>query len=224
MMYLLHICNCRILETTSVEGVKHIASAFNELLDKMEAIINNEITHSSEDNMENERMILWCQHTLDTLQQRTAAIQQEINRAHNISNSTNSDEAHIKNKNEDEHKNGLMGLMTIFGRFSYVCLSGLFVPSLAFVCDFFREVPDVLTTALVFPYLLISFEIIGFSYFILGQTEQSSSYFLMTSLLNLCETVITNSTVLKYCGMLIIAVSIGGIMNQNAMMKQIMYD
>ncbi len=78
---------------------------------------------------------------------------------------------------------GLMGLMAVFGRLSFLCLTGMFVPTLAFVIDFAGEIPDVLTTALLFPYLLIALEIMGVFYFFFGQDEHTTSYILITGLL-----------------------------------------
>lgn len=223
-------CDCRIVDPASFDDVNRIAADFDRLLDKLEVIVHDDDTIFSKTNTESKNIMNLCHRLLERVHNRTNELQQHLGQAHNTLNLSNSA---AKHNNNEIHENvadvvlqflGLMGLMALFGRFSYICLCGLFVPSLAFVCDFFREVPEVLTSALVFPYLIIAFEIVGFSVFFFGQTEQSSSYFIMTSLLTLCETIITNSSVLRYCGMLILVISIFGILNQSAMTKRIFYE
>ena len=61
-------------------------------------------------------------------------------------------------------------------------------------------------------------------YFFFEQNENSTAYFMITSLLNLFETAITSEVILKYCGILILLVSICAIVYQHAISKQLMYD
>lgn len=69
--------------------------------------------------------------------------------------------------------------------------------------------------------MIVVFEILGVSYFIFGQDEHSSAYFLMNSLLNFCETVITSPAVLKAFGVITLFASTFAIMYKNALAKRV---
>jgi hypothetical protein len=166
------------------------------------------------------------QKRVDEVRNRSSVIRHELI---SLSNNTSL----TKTEEEIKHENvgsvvlqflGLMGLTALFGRISFLCLSGLFVPSVAFFLDFLHELPDIFATALVFPYLVIVAEMVGLSFFFFGQNEYTTSYYLMSNWLHLCESTITNAWVLKFFGLLTLFASVIGIFHQNALSKRIVYD
>ena len=211
------------------QEVKQIATDISFLLDKMEEIVSFTQEDNNYNHIDQRRANVWYRNSLDVIHNRTTALLG----LQNLNSSETNTTLHKSNGMAMKHENvadivlqflGLMGILILWGRFSYLCLQGLFVPSLAFVCDFVRETPQVFRNVLLVPYVFIALEILGLSCIFFGQNEQSSAFFIMSTILNLCESVITNSIVLKYCGFGMILVTIARIFHQESLTGEIFYD